>query len=111
MNLINLSILKNCLSSIKNNLNYNDLKNKPVINDIEILGNLSLSDLGIYSKEEINEFLELIPRFNIEIVESLPTENISNTTIYLILSNNEIPNMFTEYIYINNNWGTRFKFI
>lgn len=42
---------------------------------------------------------------NMQIVESLPTTGISTTTIYMILrEDGEVPNLYDEYIYVNNNW-------
>ena len=58
----------------------------------------------IYKVEEINNKISAIPKFNIEVVSSLPTTNISNTTVYLIASGNEQDNLYTEYIYVNSKW-------
>lgn len=42
---------------------------------------------------------------NFQIVDSLPTENISTSTIYLVPSTKpEVENIYDEYIYVNNNW-------
>lgn len=57
-----------------------------------------------YSAEEIDNKISTIPKFSIEVVESLPTTNISNTTVYLIASGNEQDNLYTEYIYVNSKW-------
>ena len=57
-----------------------------------------------YSAEEIDNKISTIPKFSIEVVESLPTTNISNTTVYLIASGNEQDNLYTEYIYVNGKW-------
>lgn len=40
-------------------VDYNNLKNKPRINDVEIVGNLTLQDLGIFvlTNDEIDEIL------------------------------------------------------
>lgn len=44
-------------------------------------------------------------RLSFKTVESLPTENISTSTIYLILNENSAEdNIYTEYIYSNNKW-------
>lgn len=46
-----------------------------------------------------------IPKFEISVVSTLPTSNISTTTIYLVPSTNtETNNIYTEYIYTNNKW-------
>lgn len=57
-----------------------------------------------YSKQEIDNKISLIPKFSIEIVSSLPTENISETTLYLLKSGTEKDNIYTEYIYSNKKW-------
>ena len=57
-----------------------------------------------YSKTEIDNKLSLIPKFSIEVVDSLPTTNISDTTIYLVPAGNDEGNLFDEWIYINGEW-------
>lgn len=95
---------------------YSDLTNKPQINNVELSGNKSLSDLGInipsatsnltndsgfitnlvndltnyykksetYTQSEVDTLISAIVTMNIVAVNSLPTENISTTTIYLV---------------------------
>lgn len=42
---------------------------------------------------------------NFQVVDELPTENISTSTIYLILSDVQSEdNIYDEYIYVNGNW-------
>lgn len=57
-----------------------------------------------YSKEEVNDLVTTIPTFKVAVVNSLPTSNISTTTVYLVRSGNESPNLYDEYIYVNNQW-------
>lgn len=53
----------------------------------------------------INNNISTIPKFAIEVVENLPTSNISPTTIYIKkTSTTETGNLYTEYIYVNNEW-------
>lgn len=60
----------------------------------------AVNDLqNYYLKEEIDEKISSIPKFSIEVVETFPTENISTTTIYLVLTGEETDNIYTEYIY------------
>lgn len=60
----------------------------------------AVNDLqNYYLKTEIDERISSIPKFSIEVVETLPTENISTTTIYLVLTGEETDNIYTEYIY------------
>ena len=96
-------------------IDYNDLKNKPTklsdfINDGVFITN-TVNDLinyytksQTYTKEEINNLVSVIPKFDIDVVSELPTENISSTTIYLFPSNSSANDMYKEYIYVNNNW-------
>lgn len=37
--------------------NYNDLSNKPKVNNVELTGNKTLSDLGLYTKEEVDQII------------------------------------------------------
>lgn len=58
-----------------------------------------------YTQEEVNQLISQIPKFSIQPVDTLPTENISNTTVYLLkTSETETENLYTEYIYVNDNW-------
>lgn len=58
----------------------------------------------VYTQEEIDNKLSAIPKFAIEVVSTLPTANISETTVYLIASGNEEHNLYTEYIYVDGQW-------
>lgn len=53
---------------------------------------------------EMRDALELIPKFGIAVVDALPTEDISDTTIYLVTTGNETDNLYTEYIYVDSKW-------
>ena len=53
---------------------------------------------------EMRDALELIPKFGIAVVDTLPTEDISDTTIYLVTTGNETDNLYTEYIYADSKW-------
>lgn len=57
-----------------------------------------------YTKTEVDNLVDVIPKFSIAVVNALPTENISNTTIYLVQSGNNTSNLYTEYIYVNSAW-------
>lgn len=57
-----------------------------------------------YSKDEIDDKLSLVPRFSVKVVTTLPTENISDTTVYLVPSNEDEENLYTEYINVNGLW-------
>lgn len=73
----------------------------------------SVNDLTYYyNKTEIdgkittiNNNISAIPKFAIKVVENLPTSNISPTTIYIKkTSTTETGNLYTEYIYVNDEW-------
>ena len=61
-------------------------------------------------QDKIQEITENInsgsttPKFNIKVVDKLPTTNISETTIYLLRTGEEEDNMYSEYIYVNDDW-------
>ena len=58
-----------------------------------------------YTKEETNELVSKIPKFAIEVVTVLPTEDISATTVYLKTGAKSDPdNIYDEYIYVNSKW-------
>lgn len=56
------------------------------------------------SKAEINALVSTVPKFTIEVVTSLPTSNISNTTVYLVKSGDDDGNLYTEYIRAGGVW-------
>lgn len=70
----------------------------------------AVSDLANYylksetlTKTEINALVSAIPKFTISVVSSLPTSNISETTVYLVKSGTS-GDLYTEYIRVNNAW-------
>ena len=56
------------------------------------------------TKNEINALVSAIPKFKIEVVTSLPTSNISDTTVYLVKSGDDDTNLYTEYIRAGVKW-------
>lgn len=99
------------LASVKN---YDDTAIKGRVSTLENAGYITkaVSDLTNYYKKsetytqaEVNNLISAIPKFAISVVESLPTSNISTTTIYLLkTSTTETGNLYTEYIYVNSTW-------
>lgn len=98
---------------------YNDLSDKPtiprkisdLINDRKFVTNTTNNLVNYYSKIEVytkNEVLSLIDKIStmsMLVVDTLPTENISSTTIYLVPTiTSENQNVYEEYIYVNNTW-------
>lgn len=58
-----------------------------------------------YTKSEVLALLADIPKFSVQIVSTLPTDNISNTTIYLLaVTDSDLNNYYEEFLYINNSW-------
>lgn len=68
--------------------------------------------VNYYTKTQIDSQIDTlegqisaIPKFAIQVVESLPDSDISATTIYLLkTSETETGNLYTEYIYVNSAW-------
>ena len=102
--------------------NYNQLSNKPKINNVELSGNKTLAELGIidntvsnllnyylksetYTQAEVNALISAIVTLDIQVVSTLPTEDISTTTIYLVpKADAETDNVYDEYLYVSNAW-------
>ena len=60
-----------------------------------------ISDTEAALRSEITS----IPKFAIEVVETLPVDNISGTTVYLVLEKpGSTGDLYTEYIYVNGAW-------
>ncbi|GLB26619.1 hypothetical protein LXJ15735_28600 [Lacrimispora xylanolytica] len=96
---------------------YNDLKDKPEIptlisqltNDSDFIS-VSVSNLKnyyskmeSYSKAEINSLIANLNSMTIEVIEILPSENISITTMYLQKQADK--NSYFQWLYINNEWA------
>lgn len=71
----------------------------------EMLLKFLASDLSnYYTKSEVDNLIDAIPKFDINVVQTLPSSNISPTTVYLVPSNSESSDIYKEYIYVNNSW-------
>ena len=57
-----------------------------------------------YDMDTIDSMLNAITTLDIQVVSTLPTENISTTTIYLKGNETSDTNDYEEWIYVNNNW-------
>lgn len=57
-----------------------------------------------YTKTQVDGMISAIPKFAIQVVPELPTENISTTTVYLVASGTDQSNLYTEYIYVDGRW-------
>lgn len=58
----------------------------------------------VYTQTEVNGLINAITTLNIQVVSTLPTTNISTTTIYLKGTETTGTNDYEEWIYVNNNW-------
>ena len=58
----------------------------------------------IYTQEQVNTLISNVNSFNVEVAQTLPTENIDIHTIYLVPKKAETNDNYDEYIYINNSW-------
>ena len=54
--------------------------------------------------EDLRKDITAIPKFAIEVVESLPVNNISETTVYLVKEKESVGDLYTEYIYVKGAW-------
>ena len=58
-----------------------------------------------YTQAEVNALVSAIPKFAIEVVQTLPTTGISDTTVYLLPnSSGETQNLYDEYIHTTGGW-------
>jgi len=58
-----------------------------------------------YTQAEVNALISAIVTLNILVVQTLPTQDISTTTIYLVpKATAETQDVYDEYIYVNNAW-------
>lgn len=53
---------------------------------------------------EIKELISSIPQFDIQVVQTLPTTGVSGTVYLLPAPDGSSPNMYEEYLWINNSW-------
>lgn len=65
---------------------------------------LKADKANVYTQSEVDDRINRIPKFNIAVIEELPTTDISTTTVYLKKISDEAGNMYAEYIYVNNVW-------
>jgi hypothetical protein len=58
-----------------------------------------------FTKQEVNDLISAITTMDLQVVQPLPTEDISTTTIYLVpKTTTETNNAYDEYIYVSNAW-------
>ena len=99
---------------ISANVDYTNLINKPTklsdfTNDQDFIDNTvnNLTNYYLktqtYTQTEVNDLISHLASLSVEIVETLPTEDISTTTIYLV----NVPGTtnYAQWMYINNAWS------
>ena len=58
-----------------------------------------------FTKQEVNDIISAITTMDIQVVQTLPTEDISTTTIYFVPKTTAGTNdVYDEYIYVSNAW-------
>ena len=58
-----------------------------------------------FTKQEVNDLISAITTMDVRVVQTLPTEDISATTIYLVSKTPAGANdAYDEYIYVSNAW-------
>ena len=99
---------------ISANVDYTNLINKPtklsdftndqgfIDNTVNNLTNYYLKT-QTYTQAEVNDLVSQLTSLSVEIVEELPTTDISTTTIYLV--NVSGTNNYNQWMYINNAWA------
>lgn len=100
--------------TISANVDYTNLINKPtklsdftndqgfISNTVNNLTNYYLKT-ETYTQAEVNDLISHLASLSVEIVETLPTQDISTTTIYLV----NVPDTtnYAQWMYINNTWA------
>ena len=69
------------------------------VSDLENYYNTS----QVYNKQEVRDLIGSINTLTIEVVATLPTQDISSTTIYFV-GPAAGTNTYDEYVYVNNTW-------
>lgn len=89
----------------KNISDWNNKAEKSEIPDVsEFVTNTVNNLVNYYTKSETDSKLSAVPKFSVEPVDVLPSENISGTTVYLLKVGADSPTMYEEYIYVNGAW-------
>ena len=57
-----------------------------------------------YTKTEVNNAIAAANHLKFEVVEQLPTQDISTTPIYLVAKEPSGQDGYTEYLYVNEKW-------
>ena len=97
------------VDQILNGTSKNAIANKAVFNALKEKIEKTVSDLvnyysksDVYNKAEVRALISTISTMDIQVVNALPTEDISTTTIYFLKPAGATT--YDEYVYINNAW-------
>lgn len=94
---------------ILNNTSKNPIANKTVYNALADKIEATVTNLvnfynksQVYTKTEVRDLIGAIESMTMEVVNALPSSDISTTTIYLLKQSGS--NNYDQYVYINNEW-------
>ena len=97
------------VDQILNGTSKNAIANKAVYNALADKIEVTVENLTnfynksqTYNKTEIRALVDAISTLTIEVVNSLPTQDISTTTIYFLKQSGT--NVYDQYVYVNNAW-------
>ena len=76
-----MKVVYNSKQIADNRNNYNSLTEKPLINSVELVGNITLNDINVYSKEEIKKLISSVRSVKVAAVQPSPLRE--NTTYYI----------------------------
>ena len=70
--------------------------------------NKKANSLDVYTRAQVDELVSALPTFKVEVVDVLPTEGISETTMYLVPTgeSSEDGSLYITYLYSNGEWKT-----
>ena len=76
-----------------------------VVESVKVNGTtLAVSSKAVNIDLSTKSDVSAIPKFAVEVVTSLPTSNISTSTLYLVANSGSGNNAYDEYIYANSKW-------
>lgn len=67
-------------------------------------GQLAPKFQNYYTRTEVDSLISSLSGVSIEVVQTLPTENIKTNVIYLVPKTGSTNDVYDEYMYINNAW-------
>ena len=100
----------NDTDSVLSATSRNPIQNRAVYNALAFKIDKAVDDLlnyydrsQVYTKTEVRELIGAINTLTIEVVATLPIQDISNTTIYFV-GPAAGTNNYDEYVYVGNTW-------